>query len=96
MEQKTLTISGKDSYLLDINYDWNTRALYIVDTSNGFKKISSVSIKAGKNKDVYFVIDGTSTWYDAKSMIAYTVKYDGKSYVYGTSKYYGTIKLLNN
>lgn len=77
--------------LTDGNYDDFDRLLTLVDEKTADPTIKRLVIKPGEAKNVFYLTLPDNTWYDKKSTITWYAKYDGVSYRYYTSNYYGTV-----
>jgi len=79
---ETVRIFSKDSCLIDndfASFDRNTR---LVQTSGStVQYLDWIDIPAGKASYIYFMVDGTTTWYDKNSRMAYEFTYDTISYI---------------
>lgn len=76
--------------LIDSQYSSFDRllALYEGNSEEPFPK--KMVIKPGEAKYVFYATLPDNSWYDKKSTIKWYAKYDGVSYLYYTSYYYGT------
>lgn len=77
--------------LTDGQYESYDRLLSLIDEETADPTIKKLVIKPGESKNVFYLTLPDSTWYDKKSTITWYAKYDGVSYRYYTSNYYGTV-----
>ena len=90
-----LRIYSKNAKLIDRDYTSYDRNLKLVDTDalkrNMMRYKSYIDIPAGTSMTLAFhVPTGNATWYDKKSTLRFDVGYDGGSYTFFASSYYGT------
>lgn len=87
---KPLTIYAKDVFMNDSTYREYDRYLTLVDPYS-YKSKSSETIEPGEAKYLGFRVEGDATYYDSKTVIYYTMKYDGKLYRCYSSRYHGSV-----
>lgn len=90
---QTLRVYGKGAQLIDDNYEDYDRTLTMIDTDavqQGYvKEIDYVDIKGGDSAILTFLVDGSPTWYDYKTRVRCTIRYDGVKHIARFSDYYG-------
>lgn len=77
--------------LTDEQYESFNRLLSLINAETADSYIEKLTIKPGETKRVFYLTLPDETWYDKKSTITWYAKYDGVSYIFYTSNYYGTV-----
>lgn len=87
---KPLTVYSKGAFMNDSKYREYDRYLSLVDPYT-YKSKASETLNPKEAKYLAFKVEGKATCYDYKTVIYYSLKYDGKIYNCYSSRYYGTV-----
>lgn len=89
---KPMTIINDNPWLCDNDYYSYDRDLDLAGYSIDGDRIytaSSVTIPAGGSRYIIFDVEGDDTWYDYKSTVYFSFKFNNKQYRASSSYYYG-------
>ncbi|WP_343208349.1 Ig-like domain-containing protein [Anaerolentibacter hominis] len=93
---KPMRIYSGGAALIDEDYPFYDRTLYLIDTdiferTKQIVPIEYVDIQPGSSYICIYLVQGNSTWYDKYTYIFFRFLYDGVDYLNHSSYYYGSI-----